>query len=60
MVADLKRRDERIRYVSQAFGEEHSLEIQLPFLQVVQPGIRLVPLVMGDKTGPRVNGWPTP
>lgn len=49
MVADLKRRDERIRYVSQAFGEEHSLEIQLPFLQVVQPGIRLVPLVMHEQ-----------
>lgn len=28
---------------------EHSLEVQLPFLQVCLPGFRLVPLVMGDQ-----------
>ncbi len=28
---------------------EHSLEVQLPFLQVVQPEIRIVPIVMGTQ-----------
>jgi MEMO1 family protein len=49
LVTALERRDERIRYLPEAYSREHSLEIQLPFLQVVQPGIRLVPLVMGDQ-----------
>jgi MEMO1 family protein len=49
LVTALERRDERIRYRPEAYSREHSLEIQLPFLQVVQPGIRLVPLVMGDQ-----------
>lgn len=49
LVAALKKRDDRIRYVAEAYIQEHSLEIQLPFLQVVQPGIRLVPLIMGEQ-----------
>lgn len=28
--------------------QEHSLEVQLPFLQVLFPGFKLVPLVVGD------------
>jgi AmmeMemoRadiSam system protein B len=33
------------------FGREHSLEVQLPFLQkVLKPGWKLVPLVMGDQS----------
>jgi AmmeMemoRadiSam system protein B/AmmeMemoRadiSam system protein A len=28
---------------------EHSLEVQLPFLQVVQPDIKIVPIVMGSQ-----------
>lgn len=48
-VTSLEGRDERIRYREEAYSREHSLEIQLPFLQLVQPGIRLVPLVMGDQ-----------
>jgi AmmeMemoRadiSam system protein B/AmmeMemoRadiSam system protein A len=49
LVAALKKRDDRIRYFPEAYTREHSLEIQLPFLQVIQPGIKLVPLVMGDQ-----------
>ncbi|RLA80169.1 MAG: AmmeMemoRadiSam system protein B, partial [Deltaproteobacteria bacterium] len=37
-----------ISYVPQAHAQEHSLEIQLPFLQVVLKDFRLVPLVMGE------------
>jgi AmmeMemoRadiSam system protein B len=33
---------------AEAYADEHSLEIQLPFLQRVLPGARLVPLLVGD------------
>jgi MEMO1 family protein len=50
LVTALKERDPRIRFVAEAHAQEHSLEIQLPFLQVVMPGFKLVPLVMGDQS----------
>lgn len=28
---------------------EHSLEVQIPFLQIVQPGVPIVPIVMGSQ-----------
>jgi len=37
-----------VDYVPQAHAQEHSLEIQLPFLQVVLGDFELVPLVMGE------------
>jgi hypothetical protein len=42
--------DASIRYVPQADAQEHSLEIQLPFLQVVNREFRLTPIVMGEQT----------
>lgn len=50
LVTALKERDGRIRFVAEAHAQEHSLEIQLPFLQVVMPGFKLVPLLMGDQS----------
>jgi MEMO1 family protein len=48
-------RDEEILFEPRAFLKEHSLEVQLPFLQKVLPGAssgghswKLVPIVMGD------------
>lgn len=38
------------QYVSKAESQEHSLEIQLPFLQVVLGEFRLVPVIMGDQS----------
>jgi len=38
-----------IDYVPQAHSQEHSLEIQLPFLQVVLNDFKLTPIVMGDQ-----------
>ena len=35
---------------SKAHEPEHSLEVELPFLQVVAPGARLVPIVVGANT----------
>ncbi len=33
-----------------AHGPEHSLEVELPFLQVVAPGARIVPVLVGSGT----------
>ena len=33
-----------------AHGREHSLELQLPFIAYLLPGVRIVPLVMGHQT----------
>ena len=48
-ISALKEREGRIQYVPEAHSQEHSLEIQLPFLQVLLPGFKLVPLVMGKQ-----------
>lgn len=49
LISALEKRDSRIRFVEDAHTMEHSVEIQVPFLQVVMPGFKLVPLVMGDQ-----------
>jgi hypothetical protein len=49
LIDALKKRDPRIRYVPEAHSQEHALEIQLPFLQVLLPAAKLVPLLMGDQ-----------
>lgn len=36
-------------------SREHSLEVQLPFLQAVQPGVPIVPVVMGSQDFPTVD-----
>lgn len=41
--------DDHIRYIPQAHAHEHSLEIQLPFLQTVLKDIKIVPIVMGEQ-----------
>jgi MEMO1 family protein len=38
------------RFVPEADAEEHSLEIQLPFLQVLLRDFQLTPVVMGDQS----------
>lgn len=35
--------------------DEHALEVQLPFLQKVQDGFKLVPIVMGDQNPENIN-----
>ena len=49
LIAALEKRDQRIRFLPEAHAREHAVEIQLPFLQVVVPGFKLVPLVMGEQ-----------
>ena len=49
LIAGLKSESSDVHHVPEAHRKEHALEIQLPFLQVVAPGIKLVPLVMGEQ-----------
>ncbi len=46
----LMQRSKLISDLPAAHAQEHSLEIQLPFLQVVLGHFKLVPLVMGDQS----------
>ena len=43
-----------------AHGREHSLEMQLPFLAHLLPGVPIVPLVMGQQTARRRSRWARP
>lgn len=45
----LMKESETFRFFPQAHGQEHSLEVQLPFLQEVLGGFRLVPIIIGDQ-----------
>ncbi len=38
------------RFRPEAFAEEHSVEVQVPFVQKVLPGAAIVPIVMGRQT----------
>lgn len=38
----------------EAHAPEHSLEVELPFLQVLFPGVRVLPIVVGDADGDEV------
>ncbi|MDY0038997.1 MAG: AmmeMemoRadiSam system protein B, partial [Desulforhabdus sp.] len=49
LVDSLLKQPIEIDYVPQAHAQEHSLEIQLPFLQVVIKEFKLTPIVMGDQ-----------
>jgi MEMO1 family protein len=50
VVDELMREPGQIDYIAQAHSQEHSLEIQLPFLQVVLKDFRLTPIVMGEQS----------
>ncbi|MEJ2190055.1 MAG: AmmeMemoRadiSam system protein B, partial [Acidobacteriota bacterium] len=47
---DALRRSEEFRGPTEAHGPEHSLEVELPFLQVVAPEARIVPVLVGNQT----------
>lgn len=44
----------QVAVLDEAHRQEHSLEVQLPFLQKLLGDFRLVPLVVGDATGKQV------
>jgi MEMO1 family protein len=45
----------QVRELDEAHAHEHSLEVQLPFLQIVLSGFTLVPLAVGDATPEEVS-----
>ena len=47
LAADLKSRFSLLSEDSAAHRSEHALEVQIPFLQVLQPDFRFVPIVVG-------------
>jgi AmmeMemoRadiSam system protein B len=49
-IADLP----QVKLLQAAHSREHSLEVQLPFLQLVLGDFKLVPLVVGDASGEEV------
>jgi AmmeMemoRadiSam system protein B len=44
----------QVRILNEAHAYEHSLEVELPFLQVILKQFQLVPLVVGDATSAEV------
>ncbi len=42
--------DDSIRFATEGYGAEHSLEVQLPFLQTVLPDVPVVPLMVGRQS----------
>jgi len=44
----LLNKDPEITFIPEAFKEEHSVEVQLPFLQKTLTNFRIVPIVLGD------------
>ena len=53
---DLEAQGPLVHVRAAAHAREHSLEMQLPFLQVVLPGTPIVPLVMGFQTSETIAG----
>ncbi|MBW1995419.1 MAG: AmmeMemoRadiSam system protein B, partial [Deltaproteobacteria bacterium] len=49
IIEEIKQTDPGIRYVYKAHAMEHCIEIQLPFIKMLLPNARLVPLLMGDQ-----------
>lgn len=47
--------EDRIRLLDEAHAQEHSLEVQLPFLQRVLSDFRVLPLVIGDASPNQVS-----
>lgn len=50
LTASLAGAAEVIRTMPDAHAQEHAIEIQLPFLQVVLGGFKFVPVLMGDQS----------
>jgi AmmeMemoRadiSam system protein B/AmmeMemoRadiSam system protein A len=48
MARELMEQDASISYIEQAHTQEHSLEVQLPFLNVVLGDFKLLPIVIGS------------
>jgi MEMO1 family protein len=54
LTAALAAETSRAQGMAEVHRREHCLEMQLPFLQVVLPGARIVPVIMGDQSGENI------
>lgn len=55
LAAEMLKRGRRLRFFAEAHEREHCLEMQLPFLQVLAPRARIVPILMGDQRRENVD-----
>jgi hypothetical protein len=49
LAGEIMTRSDRLNFYPQAHAQEHSLEVQLPFLQRTLKDFQLVPIIMGDQ-----------
>jgi AmmeMemoRadiSam system protein B len=50
MATDLMKRNDTVKSSLEAHKYEHSLEVQIPFLQVALKGFKIIPLIMGSQS----------
>ena len=55
LASEIAGQSANIRFLPEAFAQEHNIEVQLPFIQRVCPDARIVPLIMGSQTMEDVN-----
>lgn len=48
IVSNLQKQNKQVRYIKKAHEQEHSIEVQLPFLYEVNPDVNIVPIITGD------------
>jgi AmmeMemoRadiSam system protein B/AmmeMemoRadiSam system protein A len=51
LAGDLLNESADVKFYPEAFAKEHSLEVQLPFLQTVLKDFTIVPILIGSPTG---------
>lgn len=56
LAEEVMSRESGMCFLVEAHDREHCLEMQLPFLQVLAPGVSIVPIVMGDQRRENVKG----
>ncbi len=42
-------KDKKFQYIQQAYSNENSLETQIPFLQVIKPEAKILPILVGNQ-----------
>jgi len=51
----LMAQNEKIDYFPEGHSQEHSIEVEIPFLQEVLKNFKIVPIVMGNQTEDNIN-----
>ncbi len=48
-ILDLLNTDKAFDFIPEVYDREHALEVQLPFLQIISPKIKIVPIIIGNQ-----------